>query len=149
MTSPAGGLSSQTKVPLIIGIIVLVVAAVIGGLWFSRHHKPSKPTVPPPLAKVVKAPTVQPQEPPIDFSVAGVHKGEGAESPIIRELIADPSLIPHYKGDVNDEKAVRHAAEHEAHLLAIKAGLVEWKFGEEAMIKAPDTVAFVVRKDHD
>ena len=74
-----------------------------------------------------------------------VHKGQGIEHPLIRQLEADPSIadiLPsRFTGNRNNRAAVKRWAEHEVAVLAIKAGLVGWQFGEEYRIKTPDTVA--------
>ncbi len=80
-----------------------------------------------------------------------VHKGEGVEHPLIRQLEANPSIadiLPsRFTGNRSDMAAVKQWAEHEAAVLAIKAGLVGWRFGEEYRIKTPDTVAVTIAHD--
>ncbi len=85
---------------------------------------------------------------PVDLVV---RKGEGVEHPLIRQLEADPSIADNlpsrFTGNRNDLAAVRRWAGHEVAVLAIKAGLVGWEFGEEYRIKAPDTIAVSFVRD--
>jgi hypothetical protein len=80
------------------------------------------------------------------MQLAIVHKGEGVESALIRQFAADP-VVYGFNGKQGDAKAVHQWAGRQAHLLAIKAGYYDWKFGAEVRVAAPDKMAFVIQKD--
>ncbi len=87
------------------------------------------------------------------FTMAGVHKGEGVESPLIRELIARPAIAQgtayRFTGDTQNAKAVKAWADHTAAVLATRAGFVDWKFGREVRIAKANTVAFVITREKE
>ena len=60
--------------------------------------------------------------------------------------MADPSAFG-YVGDTKATALVKKWAGREAHLLAIKAGYVDRKFGAEIRVKHADRVAYVLEKD--
>jgi hypothetical protein len=144
-----------SNVPIIVGtIVILFVIGVLLWHYTSRQNQPSnvKPT----------AGTMQKQKPAdqIPASVkptgpsaaqivlATVRKGEGIEHALIRQLVDDPMNYG-FTGDQNDSAAVKKWAGHQAHVLAIKAGYYDWKFGAEVRVKAPNTTAYVLQEDAD
>lgn len=152
--APQAPSSSRTKVPLILTIIFVVLGLVGFGTWFIHKELASKRDVvsqrnPPPPPPPLVPPASQVQ--PVDFKIAGVHKGEGEEHAFIRELIADPSRADHtkweYKGDRHDTRAVKEWAGHTAAVIAIGIGHKNWKFGEEARVIKPDSIAFDIKND--
>jgi hypothetical protein len=137
--------SLKTRVPYILTILIIVMLVFAGFSWIlHRAHAPKQPQ--PVARKTVPAPEVpRPYQLP-NFSVAGVHAIEGIEHPLIRQLIANPSLAG-YTGDENDTAAVKQWAGHEVHVRTLKAGLIGRKFGEEIRVKTADQLAFVFQKD--
>jgi hypothetical protein len=92
-----------------------------------------------------------------DPTIKIVHKKEGLEHPIIRQLMADPDLLVDSKivgvkpftGDRDDKVALKKWAGIEADILACHAGFIGPKFHEEIRVKAPETVAVSLEKDVD
>jgi hypothetical protein len=86
-----------------------------------------------------------------------VHRREGLEHPMIRQLMADPDLavnahvkgIKAFPGDRNDTAALKKWAGVVADILARRTGNIGPHFHEEIGIKAPETVAVVIVKDPD
>jgi hypothetical protein len=76
-----------------------------------------------------------------------INKGEGVESAFIRQFAADPVAYG-FSGKQDDAK-VHQWAGRQAHLLAIKTGYYDWKFGAEVRVKYSEkaTMAFVIQKD--
>jgi hypothetical protein len=81
------------------------------------------------------------------------HWTNGIENPLIQQLIAKPAIVDsttfEFKGDRNDASAVKHWAGITAHLLAIKAGYVDAKFGGEVRVAIGDKVSYVIQKTTD
>ncbi|MFH1427571.1 MAG: hypothetical protein ABIG60_03515 [Patescibacteria group bacterium] len=79
---------------------------------------------------------------------AFIHKGEGIEHALIRQLKAHPDEYG-YKGDVHDAGAIKDWAGQEAHRLAIRSGYVDKITGEEVRIgtKGINTAAYVIEKN--
>ena len=77
------------------------------------------------------------------LKLATVGNGEGFENPAIRELASTPESCG-FSGDVSQAAAVKAWAQRKAHLVAIRAGYYDWKFGAEIRIKGPNKVAFVL-----
>ena len=94
-------------------------------------------------------------------SASIVGKGEGIEHPLIRQLVADPSIVDgqqvvcgkkeislEFDGDTDDKAAVKHWAGRVAHLITTCGiGKVDSKFGGEIRVSAANTVAYVIEKD--
>ncbi len=140
---------------VIIAIALMVVVVATAGIvrWVHPHHTQptkvatltaqtaiSKPTFPP-------APTANSAGPnDAQMQLAIAHKGEGVENTLIRQFAADPATYG-FTGKQDDVKAVHRWAARQAHLLAIKAGYYDWKFGAEVRVASPDKMAFVIQKD--
>ena len=74
-----------------------------------------------------EAPTQPNQQPPVEpkpDSMAIIGKGEGAEHPIIRQLIHDPKKFG-FKGDVNNADEISKWAGPQAHRIALENGIVK------------------------
>lgn len=97
-----------------------------------------------PPVKVVAA-----KEIPEELKIAIVGKGEGIEHALIRQIIFVPELYG-YKGDTGDKKAVKKWAQKKAHQIAILAGYVDAKTGNELRVKGQGgDVAYVLRADSE
>lgn len=97
---------------------------------------------PAPPVKVVAA-----KEVPEALKLAIVQKGEGIEHVLIRQLIFVPELYG-FKGDTGDKKAVKKWAQTKAHQIAILAGYVDAKTGNEVRVKGQGgDVAYVLQTD--
>ena len=104
-----------------------------------------------PLNKAYAAPSTQSdlrKFTQAQVALATVHQGEGIEHALIRQLTADPANYG-FTGKKDDEKAVKQWAGRQAHLLAIKAGYVDWKFGAEVRVKTANTTAYLIQKNAD
>jgi hypothetical protein len=79
------------------------------------------------------------------LKLATIHKGEGIEHALIRQLKADPQRFG-FKGDIKD---LDKWAGREAHRIAIKAGYVDSKTGQEIRVgaKGIDRAAYVLVKN--
>ncbi|MFH1677872.1 MAG: hypothetical protein ABH888_03620 [Patescibacteria group bacterium] len=86
----------------------------------------------------------------LDFSDATIRKGEGIEHVLIRQLKTNPENFG-FKGNLNNADAVKEWAGGEAHRMAIKAGYVDLKTGQEIRIgtKGIDSVAYVIEKNQE
>lgn len=82
------------------------------------------------------------------LKLATIKKGEGIEHAIRRQLEADPQTHG-FKGDIADKAAVHKWSGGEAHRVAIKAGYVDAKTGEQIMVgaKGRNNAAYVLEKD--
>ncbi len=143
--------------------LALVVGSVTGTYVATLHFAASGPrqemaSAPSPAhsvgnnpASTLTPPTSSASLP--SFAMAGVHKGEGVESPLIRELIAHPAIAQgtayRFTGDTQNPEAVKAWADHTAAVLATKAGFVDWKFGREVRIARANTVAFVIQRHNN
>ena len=80
--------------------------------------------------------------------LATIHKGEGIEHALIRQLRNEPAKFG-FKGDAHDATAVRAWAGGEAHRLAIKAGFVDAQSGQEIRVGSAgiDKAAYVLEGD--
>jgi hypothetical protein len=147
--------NNLSRVTIIAIVIVLIVCVAGIGIWvYPRHAQPAKssPSVPAPAQVKTNKPTLPP--PPVkstepsatQMSLAIAHKGEGVESTFIRQFAADPVAYG-FSGKQDDAKAIHKWAGRQAHLLAIKAGYYDWKFGAEVGASAPDKMAFVIQKN--
>jgi hypothetical protein len=138
-------LSMPHRSTVIASILLLIVTAIVIGLIVhtrSLSHQvvvvvPPKPVTPPPAA--VKPPVV-------DRSIGIVHAGQGVEHALIRQLMANPSTAG-FQGNSEDKSELKQWAGHEAHILALKAGYIGSKFGEEIRVRHPDAMAYVIEKD--
>jgi hypothetical protein len=135
---------SRSFVIPLLWILVLIIA-LLTGFFLGRFSK-TAPTAQTPAAVTTQSTAPPAVLPPVVADINVVHSGEGIESPLIRQLIADPSLAG-FSGNRDDARAVKQWAGRQAHLLAIKAGFVEWKFGEEMRVKYPGVSAFRIEKD--
>ncbi len=133
-------------------IIIVIVTAGIAPTVHSHHAQPAK-SAPSSHATAARfttntpALTAKSTEPnTAQLQLAIVHKGKGVESAFIRQLAANP-VIYGFKGKQDDTKAVRQWESRQAHLLAIKTGYYDWKFGAEVRVAIPDTMAYVIQKD--
>lgn len=78
-----------------------------------------------------------------------VGKGEGIEHALIRQLIAGPQTYG-FKGDAGDKKAVKAWAQKRAHQIAILAGYVNIKTGEEVWVRGKGgEVAYLLTVDSE
>lgn len=144
------------RVAIIAIAIVLGIGIVGTGTWMLTHHAKTvrKAPTPPPTVHVPNNNSVLPPSLAISstgpsdaqMQLAIVHKGEGVESALIRQFAADPVQYG-FSGKQDDAAAVNQWANHQAHLLAIKAGYYDWKFGAEIRVRAPDKMAYVIQKD--
>jgi hypothetical protein len=77
-----------------------------------------------------------------------IHKGQGIEHALIRQIEHNPKLVQelHFKGNINDAKAVHAFAQRQAHILATKMGYVSSN-GQEIRVSGADKVAYEI--DHD
>jgi hypothetical protein len=83
------------------------------------------------------------------LKLAAIGKGEGIEHALIRQLIADPTTFG-FEGDTSDQKAVKTWAQKGAHQIAILAGYVNVKTGEEIRVKGKgDEVAYLLTVDSE
>lgn len=82
------------------------------------------------------------------FDLAAIHKGEGIEHALRRQIEAEPENYG-YKGDMNDKQAIHKWSGGEADRVAIKAGYVNHETGEEIRVgaKGIDKAAYVLEKD--
>jgi hypothetical protein len=84
-----------------------------------------------------------------------VHRKEGLEHPMIRQLMADPDLavnahvkgIKPFTGDRKDTAKLKKWAGGVAEILVRNAGNKGPHFYEEIRVRAPETVAVVIVKD--
>lgn len=146
------------KRPTIIALLAtLAVILIIGGIWFfhakdqSRHSGAKtevqklssaarQTLVPPPEAKT------EPKQ--IDLmDLATIRKGEGVEHAFIRQLQALPVKFG-FAGDLADETALKKWAGRQAHLIAIRTGYYDWKFGVEVRVERPG-VAYLLQNNND
>jgi hypothetical protein len=134
----------------VIAIILIALAAIVWGIYAYAPHSSkttatasAKQVVPPPTATPVSKPAAPA---PVDKSICVVKAGEGIEHALIRQLMADPS-IAQFQGDANDKTALKQWAGHKAHVLALKAGYIGKKFGEEIRVRLPNTMVYVIEKD--
>lgn len=120
-----------------------VLLAVIFGLWFFFWRTPTEKKVPFEPAQVQQQPKNDTKNEKLQLAI--VRRGEGIEHALIRQLAASPKEFG-FAGDTKDAARVKNWAGREAHVLAIRAGYVDWKFGAEVRVKAPDRVAYVLEK---
>lgn len=80
---------------------------------------------------------------------AVVHKGEGIERVLIRQMDENPKLAQQlgFKGDINDKTALHKFAGQEAHRIALEKGYVDSATGKEIWIKDANKVAFELKSD--
>lgn len=150
-------MTKQRLIMIICGAVLTLVGTFYIGRWSKDISPESKPVViaspatPPPAPK----PAVEkPKQPTLAelLDVATVKHFDGLESPFIRQLINDPTLVTEpkekFKGDVTDHAAVKQWAGWEAHRLAIRFDKFDRKFGAW-LYNYPDRVAYLLRKDAD
>ncbi len=135
----------------IIAIAIIVTIATVGIVaWIHSHH--TQPAI---VAQTTTSKQTTTQKKtnataPSDaqMSLAIVHKGEGVESALIRQFAANPTAYG-FSGKQDDTKAIHQWAGRQAHLLAIKAGYYDWKFGAEVRVATPDKIkmAYFIQKD--
>lgn len=138
--------------PAVIAIVLIALAAIACGVYgyTARHSQKTaaaattKQVVPPSAVLLAPKPALTPM--PVDRSICIVHKGEGIEHALIRQLMADPSVAG-FQGKTDDTSTLKQWADHEAHVLALKAGYIGKKFGEEIRVQSPETMAYVIEKD--
>ena len=72
-----------------------------------------------------------------------IHKGQGIEHALIRQIEHDPKMAQElgFKGNVSDTKALHAFAQHQAHIVAIKEGYVD-NAGHEVRITEGDKVGY-------
>ena len=136
-------LSWMTEPPFVLSLLVAIaLSLMVYGVWHWVHSSKQLPVAD---LKKNSAPEVpKPYQLP-DFLVAGVHKTEGIENPLIRQLTADPARAG-YTGK-NNAVAIKKWVGREVHIRAVRAGLIGRKFGEEIRVKAADQVAVVFQND--
>jgi hypothetical protein len=128
--------------------VVIAVVAILAmiGVYFAFFHHGTPPPAPV-VARAVPTPAPKPTGPsPEDLKLATVKKGEGIEHAIIRQLVARSAKFG-FDGDGHDARAIKLWAGHEAHVLAIRAGYADWKFGGEVRVARPDEMAYLLKKD--
>ncbi len=133
---------------IIIGaVLALFIAGFIGLTYKSATHSPPQKAATtadlPSADSVAKQQAAKEQK---QIALATIHKGEGVESAFIRQLMNDPSAYG-FKGDAIKTGVVKIWAQRKAHLTAIKAGYVDWKFGREIRVKYSDKAAYVLIPD--
>jgi hypothetical protein len=145
---------------LVIAIVALAVGFLLGWFINNLYHgghllyrvRPSIIQLKPPAPVTTNNPVNDHVQRPSDdasssqIAIATVRKGEGIERPLIRQLMASPDLYG-FKGDASNNAAVKTWAEKKAHVIAIKAGYVDRKFGGEIRVKHPGEVAYVLEND--
>jgi hypothetical protein len=133
----------------IIGIVLVVLAVIAGVIYHFYPRAQVQVTVPPP-------PPTTTLTAALPFSPMNiVHRREGQEHPMIRQLMADPDLVAgtHVKGikpfagDRKDTAKLKKWAGGVAQILAQNAGFIGPHFREEFRVRAPETVAVVIVKD--
>jgi len=145
-------------------IVLVVMMGLVGGSYYSytaRHHR-LQTTLLPGMANQTVASTVPPAATPnadtLPFIAMNiVHRKEGLEHPMIRQLMADPDLavnahvkgVKAFTGDRNDTVALKKWAGGVAQILVENGGSIGPQFREEFRVKAPETVAVVIVKDPD
>lgn len=82
------------------------------------------------------------------LKLATVRRGEGVEHALIRQLLANPQAYG-FQGDIAKKRVVKKWAGRRAHLMAVRAGYFDWKFGAEIRVKHPNKAAFLLEKDAD
>ena len=131
----------------IIGGIAVMIAFVALYLFFKPKQQRG---IPQPLAATPATPTAPPATTLDDqqqlLRMATAHRGEGIEHTLVRQLRANPKEFG-FRGNPADKNAVKWWAGGKAHLLARGAGYVDWKFGAEIRVRAPDKVAYLLSKD--
>lgn len=146
-----------SPVAIIAVAIVLAILVTVGivGWVHPKHTQPEKVATASAAQSVASKPAtlpapaamVDPTAPSAaQMQLAVVHKGEGVENALIRQLAADPVAYG-FTGKQDDAKAVHQWAGRQAHLLAIKTGYYDWKFGAEVRVAAPDKMAYVIQKN--
>ncbi len=105
------------------------------------------------------SPTIQPhravQTPALAMKT--VHRGEGLEHPMIRQLMANPDLVVNthiaglktFTGDRNNKAALKKWAGIQADILARNTGFIGPLFNEEIRVKMPETTAVSIEKESD
>lgn len=136
----------------------LTVGILIGKYSFERS--PGKTIIPAtisvlssPSTPVAVTPRSAVSEQKLAFAnllaTATVKRTEGIEHPLIRQLMNDPTLVDDpkekFQGNRADIVALKRWAGRQAHLVAIKAGYVDWKFGAWIYVY-PDRIAYILRK---
>jgi hypothetical protein len=150
-------MKNLSRVAIIAIAIVLAICVAGIGTWIHACHTQSAkltPSSPFPTAQAtinkpapLPASTVKSTEPSASqMQLAIAHKGEGVESTFIRQFAADPVAYG-FNGKQDDAKAIHRWAGRQAHLLAIKAGYYDWKFGAEVGAASPDKMAFGIQKN--
>ena len=156
--------------PMKIFIVLVVLVGVVGGSYYAyttmNHHQQatqpraaaSDQTVPPADTKLPAAPAKNPNADALPFTATNiVHRKEGLESPMIRQLMAHPDLavnahvkgVKAFTGDRNDTVALKKWAGVVADIVVRNAGFIGPHFCEEFQIRSPETVAVVILKDSD
>jgi len=110
----------------------------------TTNIKQVSPPVQPPTATSATNPNPRPSQ----FYLALLGKGDGVEHTFIRQLMAHPKIYG-FAGDASNSAELKKWAGREAHLIAIRAGYVDWKFGAEIRVKRSGSgkVAYVLEND--
>lgn len=133
---------------IFVGVVMLIVIVCIIIDWPGKQ--PTKPILTE-KPKVIETPSAIKIEPPhssnsyvAKLEMATVWVTEGIEHAFIRQLVAEPKMFG-WTGDVDTH--IKTWAGHEAHLIAIRAGYVNNRTGEEIRIQTPGKVAFVLSNE--
>lgn len=137
-------------------VAAIIIGFILGAIFFPPKKvagpvKPKEKVVSEISEKVKIQPPAkisEPSQPPLPNSWvtklenATVWAGEGIEHTFIRQLVAEPKMFG-WTDDVNDPN-IQIWAGRQAHLIAISAGYVNNRTGEEVRIKLPGKVAFPI-----
>ncbi len=143
-TKPVAPITTPATAPVASTIPVVSVVAPATPVEPAAPVTTVEPAAAPavPIVKVMEAKE-------ISEKLAVVQKGEGIEHALIRQLIAVPEVYG-FRGDTENKKAVKKWAQTKAHQIAILAGYVNHKTGEEARVKGPGgNVAYVLQVQDD
>lgn len=104
---------------------------------------PEQPPTQPGDAQPESVSPIVPEQEKVDLSDAIVHKGEGAEHALIRQLVKEPQKFG-YEGDPTDVAAVKDWAGGEAHRIALDQGIVKMEGGamHEIRTGVADKIAY-------
>lgn len=82
-----------------------------------------------------------------EFDRELIHGGEGFDNPVARQLEEKADVfakIFKFNGDITSSHDRKAWAQHYAHVIAIRTGHADWKFGGEIRYWHPNTVRIVI-----
>ncbi len=145
-------------------LVTLVAAALVGAkidtkMLSDRRHQGGINNEA--VLRIPNNPTSQPKTLGIQqrLALATVRKGGGVESPLIRQLMAEPGLVVDnlanrkiglspFQGDTGDKAALKQWAGQQAHLFAIGRYYVDLQSGIEVRVKQVGAV-YLLRASAD